>query len=308
MKKTCIVFFGNSAFSVAILDALVGAGFDIVAVITSPDEPKGRGQILTSPPVALYAKEHHLPLIQTARVSSQDIPPSAIGVIASYGHIIPSNILNIPTHGTLNVHPSLLPRYRGPTPIQTALACGDTVTGTTIMLTDKEVDHGPIIAQEEVNILPSDDAITLEEKLALASAKLLVHTIPLWIDGTVKAHEQNHQAATFTAMLTKESGRIDWNKPAQDIINTIRAYKVWPTSWNKCREKTLKILNAEVTDITRPANNAPGDLIIRDKQLYAAAQDYLVLLKTIQPSGSKPMAGIAFVAGLRGDAKTLKLF
>ena len=307
MKKLRIVFFGNSAFSVTILEALVHADFDIVAVVTSPDEPKGRGRVLTSPLTALYTKEHNLPLVQASRVTTNDIPPCDIGVIASYGHIIPNDILDIPTRGTLNVHPSLLPRYRGPTPIQTTLANGDTSTGTTIMLTDKEVDHGPIIAQQEVLILPNDDAITLEQKLASTSAKLLVRTIPSWIDGSLQSKAQDHTQATFTKMLTKESGHIDWNTPAQHIINSVRAYKVWPASWNMYNKKIFKILDAQVTNTRRSLHDTPGQLIIRDKQLYAAAQDYLILLKTIQPSGSKPMASSAFVAGLHVDTIHTKL-
>ncbi|MEK7630880.1 MAG: methionyl-tRNA formyltransferase [Patescibacteria group bacterium] len=307
MKKTRVVFFGNSAFSVTILDALVRADFDIVAVIASPDEPSGRGHALTAPPVALYAKDRAIPLVQAKRVANNDVPACDLGIIASYGHIIPNDILDIPTHGTLNVHPSLLPHYRGPTPIQTALANGDDTTGITIMLTDKEVDHGPLIAQEQVAIDDTDDALTLEEKLAQRSADLLVCAIPLWIKGTIQAREQNHTAATFTKMLTKESGHIDWNQPAQNIINAVRAYKAWPTCWNILGGKNFKILEALITDIPRTENETPGDLVTRDKQVYAVAQDFLIHLKTIQPSGSKPMAGSAFLAGLREDTANLKL-
>ncbi len=307
MKKTSIVFFGNSIFSVAILDALVNAGFDISAVITSTDEPQGRGHILTSPPTALYAKDHKLSLIQKKITTKDDIPKCDLGIIASYGHIIPNDILNIPTHGTLNVHPSLLPLYRGPTPIQTTLANGDTETGITIMLTDSEVDHGPIIAQEKLAIDDSDDARTLEDKLAHVSANLLTRIIPGWTGGTVQAHKQNHNDATFTKMLTKESGHIDWTKPANEIINHIRAYKIWPTSWSMLNGKIFKIINATLTDIQRSAESKPGTLIAQDKQLYAAAQDFLIHLKTIQPSGSKPMAGSAFLSGLRENTANLKL-
>lgn len=307
MKNARIVFFGNSAFSVTILDALVRANFDIAAVITSPDEPKGRGHALTSPLAALYAKEHKLPLIQQKRITKDATPSCDLGVIASYGHIIPNDILDIPAHGTLNVHPSLLPCYRGPTPIQTALANGEDTTGVTIMLTDREVDHGPIIAQEQITITDIDDAVTLEEKLARISADLLTRTIPSWITGETQAQPQDHTRATFTKMLTKESGHIDWNQPAQHIINTIRAYKVWPTSWNVLNGENLKILDASVTDIPRSQNDALSTLITHNKQLFVVAQDFLVHLKTIQPSGSKPMAGSAFLAGLRKDATSLKL-
>ncbi|MEK7649352.1 MAG: methionyl-tRNA formyltransferase [Patescibacteria group bacterium] len=307
MKKISIVFFGNSAFSVTILNALVQANFDIRAVITSPDEPKGRGGKPTPPPTALYAKEHGLPLLQSTQLDKNAVPSCDLGVIASYGHIIPDSILSVPSHGTLNVHPSLLPHYRGPTPIQTALANGDTSTGTTIMLTDKEMDHGPIIAQESITIDSNDSAITLEEKLARTSANLLVDTIPAWIEGRIQARPQDHANATFTKMLTKESGHICWDMPARDIINSIRAYKAWPTSWNILDKKNFKIINASISDIPRAASTVPGTLITHDGKLYAAANDFLVHLETIQPSGGKPMAGKAFFAGLRVDISTLKL-
>jgi len=297
MKRPRIVFFGNSDFSVTILDALTRAPFDIVAVITSPDEPKGRGGRLAPPPAALYAQEQSLPLIQQKRIIKDVVPSCDLGVIASYGHIIPNEILMIPTHGTLNVHPSLLPHLRGPSPIQTALADGLTKTGMTIMLTDGEMDHGPIIAQESLAIVDTDDAESLEKKLALLGAKLLVETIPSWLAGTLKAREQDHTQATYTKLLTKETGHIDWSKNANEIINGIRAHKVWPTSWSILDESRVKIVHAKTTPHTRPHGVVPGTLYAAQNKILVATQDFFIELLFIQQANRSIITGSAWLAG-----------
>ncbi len=241
-----VVFFGTSNVALPILEIL-HENYDVALVVTTPDAKVGRKQIVTPSPVGLLAEELKLALFKPEKLAEQSVIDTLtqagadIFIVLSYGKIIPEAILNIPKYKALNIHPSLLPKYRGPTPMPAALLNGDTETGTTIMLMDKEMDHGPILAQKSIPIDPDDTFLTLQDKLSKLSAHLLIDTLPGYVAGTVQPVEQNHAEATYTALITKQDGKIDWTKTATDIYNQFRAYYPSPGIWTTWNEQVLKI-------------------------------------------------------------------
>lgn len=264
MKNTDFIFFGTSKFSCIILDELKAAGFLPSLIITSEDKPQGRKLVVTPPPVKMWAIENKIPFLQPEKLSDKDFQKVLKGtasdgadlfIVASYGKIIPRAILDIPTYGTLNVHPSLLPRLRGATPIQSAIL-GENETGVSIMLLDEQMDHGPILAQEKYT--PEKTTATgtadwppyapdLEETLAKMGGKLLAKTIPKWVDGKIKPHEQNHAEATYTKKIVKEDGLIDLKdnsktpETAEKNLRKIRAYAGWPSAYFFLEKNDKKI-------------------------------------------------------------------
>jgi len=236
------VFFGTSELSVKVLDILIKNGYTPGLIITPPDKPKGRKMILTPPPVKVFAQKHNLKIIQPEKLNLDIQCPSEdfdLFIVASYGKIIPKSILDIPKLGTLNVHPSLLPKFRGPSPIQSFILSGEEKTGVTIMLMDEQVDHGSILAQQNLEAkLPSSlgslaskwlNAKQLEEKLAELGGQMLVDVIPKWISGNIKPQEQDHDQATFTKKINKEDGLFDLGKDSPEIIyRKFLAFQPWP--------------------------------------------------------------------------------
>lgn len=239
------VFFGASEFSVKVLDILYQNSFVPELIITTSDKPKGRGLKLRPNPVKIWAQKNNI--IYTTDYSRLTTDYSFF-IIAAYGKIIPKEILDIPKYGTLNVHPSLLPKYRGPSPIQSFILNGEKETGVTIMLTDEQMDHGPILAQQELEI-SNLTYKKLEEKLAELGGKLLIETIPKWLKAEIKPQEQDHSKATFTKKITKEDGLTDLkNEPAEIIERKIRAFTPWPGVYFFINGKRLIITKAELAD------------------------------------------------------------
>ena len=233
MSNINFVFFGTSEFAVKILDILVKNGYLPNLVITAPDRPKGRKMILTPPPIKIFAQENNIKIIQPEKLNiNLDIECPSGGydlfIVADYGKIIPKSVLSLPKHGTINVHPSLLPKFRGPSPIQFFILSGEEKTGVTIMLMDEQVDHGAILTQQQYQgnalILPK-----MEEFLAELGGEMLVEVIPKWINGEIKPTEQNHDKATFTKKISKEDGLVDLEKDAPEIIyRKFLAFQPWP--------------------------------------------------------------------------------
>lgn len=261
MSNINFVFFGTSELSVKVLDILIKNGYVPDLVITAPDKPKGRKMIITPPPVKIFALKHNLKIDQPVSLSSYNLQPNAYNllIVASYGKIIPKSILNVPKYGTLNVHPSLLPKFRGPSPIQSFILSGEKETGTTIMLMDEQVDHGQILAQQNLEAkLPSPlgslaskwlNAKQLEEKLAELGGQMLVEIIPRWVNGEIKPIEQNHSQATFTKKIGKEDGLVDLEKDKPEIIyRKFLAFQSWPGIYY-FTEKNGKKLRVIVTDM-----------------------------------------------------------
>jgi len=201
----------------------------------------------------------------------KNIKPDSI-IVANFGEIIPQEILDIPRYGSLNVHPSLLPQHRGPSPIQTAILNGDKKTGVTIMLMDAQIDHGPILVQKETVIGPNETYLQLHDRLAILGAELLIDIIPDWIAGRIKLSQQDHKVATYTKILTREDGKIDWKKSAEEIERQIRAFNPWPGAFTIWQKKRIKVLRARLEN---------------DK----------LIITEVQPEGKKPMSFEAFQRG-----------
>lgn len=306
-----IVFFGTSEFAVPILEKLVEAGFRPVLVVTTPDAPKGKKQILTPSPVkvktqALGLETHQPVTLKTpeAKEAIRAVRPF-VGVLAAYGKIIPKAVIDLFPKGILNVHPSLLPRWRGPTPIQATILAGDEKTGVTIISIDEEVDHGPILAKSEIPILAADTYESLHEKLASLGANLLAETLSKWLNDEILPATQAHTKATFCHKFTREDAKIDWVKPAEEIDRQIRALNPEPGTYTRykeqgVRDKELKILRAtpipySISSI--PSN--PGEVFEYEKKLAVRCGEGALVLETIQPEGKQPMSAGDFVRGHR---------
>ena len=228
-----IIFMGTSVFADKILASLLESGLNIVSVFTKSDKKSGRDHKIKESSVKTTAKEKNIPIFQPEKLSleiAEEIKkqkPDLI-IVAAYGKIIPRNIFSIPRFGTLNIHPSLLPKFRGPSPIQNTLLCGETKTGTTLMLIDEGMDTGDIIKQSKTNILPKETYLELSDRLAKLSTNLLLETLPLWIDGQIKPERQQDSQATLCQLIERSDGKIIWSDDAVSIFNRFRALFPWP--------------------------------------------------------------------------------
>lgn len=249
---TRLVFMGTPEFAVPSLEALVAAGYDIVGVLTKPDQPAGRGQRLEESPVKRVARAHGLPVYQPHTLRSAEaqallaaLAPDVI-VVAAYGLILPQAVLDLPRFGCVNVHGSLLPRHRGAAPVAAAILAGDAQTGVTIMLMDAGVDTGPILSTAAIPIAADETTGGLTTKLADLGARLLVATLPRWLAGEIAPQSQPETGATFALRITKEEGEIRWTEPAWLIERRVRAYHPWPGAYTTWHGQMLKVLRAEV--------------------------------------------------------------
>lgn len=292
------IFFGTSEIGVPILEALLKE-HEVAAVVTSPDKAVGRKQILTPSPIANLAHSHNLTILKPERVKNnseflQTLREfnADIFIIVSYGKILPAELLEIPRLKTINVHFSLLPKYRGPAPVQFALLNGEITTGTTIFILDELVDHGPVLATTELPIAANDTNLTLQAKLAELSAGLLLQTLPQYAARQITPTVQNHESATTTQIIAKEDGRIDWNEPAIQIYNRWRAFQPWPGIFTTWQGKTLKILECEPADVqlSLPPGQTQQDLI-------ACVGNTALKLLQVQLEGKNPVAIKDFLNG-----------
>ena len=301
-KKLKVVFMGTPDFAVPSLKALKEAGYEVPLVITQPDRPAGRGKKLTPPPVKVVAEELDIPVYQPEKVKGNSelletlrkINPDLI-VVAAYGKILPDEILNLPKFGCINVHASLLPEYRGASPIQSALLDGKEETGVTIMKISPELDAGDIISQRKVKIEKSDNAQTLHDKLAKVGAELLVETIPDYVSGKITPVPQDHSKATYCKPIKKEMGRIDWTLPAERIFNMVRAFTPWPSAYAEFKGKRVKITEAEPVNL----QGNPGEVVKADRELVVATGEGALRIKKIRPEGRKEITGEEFIRGYR---------
>lgn len=276
-----IVYFGTPEFSAIILENIIRSfkeseQFVIQAVITQPDKPVGRKQVMTPSPVSEVATKYAISILKPEKIDSEFIQQnrslldSDLFIVAAYGKIISQEVLNIPTKGAINVHPSLLPLYRGASPIQTAILNGDAQTGVTIMLMDAKMDHGPTLSVETAEILPTDTYESLSKRLAKQGAELLIKTIQGYVDGTIAPKEQNHEKATFTKLIAKEEGYFDIENPpsSEQLSRMIRAFYPWPNVWTRWNGKVVKFYPenlvqmegknpTELTDFLRGYPNFP---------------------------------------------------
>ncbi len=260
-----IVFMGTPAFAVPALEALASSQFPVAAVYTQPDRPSGRGRRLVSSPVKEVAISRDIPVCQPESLKPQVVQdqltalsPDVI-VVAAYGLILPRTVLAIPTFGALNLHPSLLPRHRGPSPIASALLEGDDVTGVTIMLVQPRVDSGPVLSSRSLRIGPEDTTDSLTGELALMGADLLMENLGPWLDGRVQPRPQDESQATYSRMIPKGDAEIDWRLPALQIWRQVRAFHPWPGACTFWRGKRLKVLKSE--PIPEGPEARPGEVV-----------------------------------------------
>ena len=304
MPKPNILFMGTPEFAVPSLEKLVGQGYPVIAVVTQPDRPKGRGKQLAPPPVKVWAEEHHLPVLQPERVKDQEfmdafrrLKPDLVAV-AAFGQILPKGILDLPPLGCINVHPSLLPKYRGAAPLNWTIIRGETATGVTIMRMDEGMDSGDILIQEETPLGPEETFGELQDRLAERGADLLLKTIGMVTDGTVRRTPQDHASATFAPRLKKENGVIDWHRHADEIVRLIRGLSPSPCAYSFLQGRTLKIFSAAARK--SPIGQIPGTVLaVTPEGLPIAAGEGLVFLREVQAEGKKRMPVQDFLRGVR---------
>ena len=301
IKKYNIIFIGTPDFSVPTLEALIAdERFNIAAVITAPDALVGRKQILTPPPVKVMAQKFNLPVLQPRNIKAmatgiKKIAPDAIIVIA-YGQIIPPDILAIPKYGCLNLHASLLPKHRGASPIQSAIAAGDKTSGVTLMKMDSGLDTGPIIAQTKLNIATDETGESLHDKLARLSAKTLLQYLPGYLTGKLTPQPQAENQATYAPKLTRQSGRIDWRKPAEEIERLVRAYYPWPGTWTKWQEKILKIIEVD-KNILKINKDKVGQIFLHNGRPAIQCGHSSLIINRLQLAGKQVVTGQEFISG-----------
>lgn len=294
-----IVFMGSPDFAVPVLEALV-TRFPVVGVVTQPDRPSGRGNRLTPPPVKVRAQELGLPVFQPPRVSRPEAveqlkawAPDLI-VVAAYGQILKPRVLQLPRYGCLNVHASLLPRWRGASPVAYAIWEGDKETGVTIMLMDEGLDTGPILTQRKEPIHPDDTAATLGARLAHLGAELLVETLPGYLKGDIRPQPQDDRLATYAPLLKREHGRLDFAQTAERLARQVRAFDPWPGTFTFWKGKRLKVLQAQARDLSSPGPGIP--LVVEGYPAVGTEQGVLVLTR-VQLEGRRPVDGAAFLRG-----------
>jgi methionyl-tRNA formyltransferase len=306
-----LVFCGTPQFAVPSLEKLAAAGYDLRLAVTQPDRPQGRGMELTAPPVKQSALRLGLPVIQPEKIKKNEdfqrqlteIQPDAI-IVVGYGRIIPTWMLQLPPHGNINVHASLLPKYRGAAPIQWAIARGETVTGVTTMRIDEGLDTGDILLAREMAILPEDTSVTLGPRLAEIGAELLVETLRGLEQGAIQATPQNNSQATLAPILKKEDGVVDFQRTATEIHNRLRGFQPWPGATTQFRGKSLKLI--AVRPVAEHPPLASAELHISGDRLLAGCGAGTVLeLLQVQPEGRKAISAREFISGYRPEAGDL---
>jgi len=309
-----VIFMGTPEFAVPSLESLVHSSYQVIAVYTQPDKHSGRGQRVAFPRIKEVAIFEGIQVVQPATLNNAGVANQVAGlapdliVVAAFGRILPREILAIPKFGCINVHPSLLPDYRGASPVATAILRGDEVTGITIMLMDSGMDTGPILAQREVTISAEDTNGSLTAKLAQDGAHLLMETLPSWLEGNIELQPQNEERASYTEVITREDSRIDWHLPALNLWWRIRAFNPWPGCYTWWQGKKLRISRAiplaggegEKGEVIGLPPSAPAVVGVK------AGEGILGLL-SVQLEGKRDIPAEEFVRGQRGFIGTVLL-
>ena len=303
--KVRTVFMGTPQFAVTILESLLSSPYQVLAVYTQPDKPAGRGRQVAFPPVKRLALEHGIPVIQAQTLKSSEVleklaslQPELI-IVAAFGYILPPAVLSLPRFACLNVHPSLLPRHRGPSPVANTILCGDELAGVTIMLMDSGMDTGPILAQGKVGISFMDTTGSLSSRLADVGAKLLLEALPDWLGGKLEPQAQAESQATYSKLTTSEDAEIDWHLSAVELWRRVRAYNPWPGCYTWCQGKRLKI--HEATPVEDMAEGEIGEVIaLKDSPGVGVITGRGTLgLGQVQLEGKGKMSADDFVRGQR---------
>lgn len=296
-----VVFMGTPDFAVPALEA-VGKRWEVTLVVTQPDRPSGRRRTPAEPAVKVAARELELPVYQPETLRSaealavlQQAQPAVI-VVAAFGQILPKSVLDLPPHGCLNIHASLLPRYRGAAPVAAAILAGDDVTGVSIMLMDPGLDTGPVLTQAAEPIRPDDTTGTLTARLARLGADLLVDTLPRWLRGELTPQPQDEAQVTYAPRITKEDGLIDWTRSSQEIARAVRAFDPWPGAYTYWNGQRLRIIRAEALPQYR-AYAEPGTVIETPKGVAVVSGEGVLLLHELQLAGKCCLDCASFVRG-----------
>lgn len=298
MNKIPIIFFGTHKFAATILEGLINSPLvDVKLVITQPDKPVGREQEVQKSPVKILAEKHGIKVEQPKTLKTYKLQPITykLAIVAQYGLLIPKHTLEAPEMGTINVHTSLLPKYRGASPIQCALMSGETQTGVTIMKMDEGFDTGPILLQKTVKIDQNDTYLTLDAKLASEGLQALMEALPAYLEGKLTPKPQNTSEATECHQLNRDDGKIDWNSEAQHIYNLYRGLTPWPGIWTSWNGKRLKLLEILPSDIKIES----GKVVFTDGKMYIGATNGSIEVIQLQLEGKKPMDVKTFYNGYK---------
>ena len=306
-KRIKTIFFGTPDFALPALNELiVDKNFNVVAVVTQPDKRVGREQKINQSPIKILAIEKKIAVLQPDKIDNTFVKSienlgAELFVVVAYGFILPKEVIDIPRLGAVNLHASLLPKYRGASPIQSAIMAGDKVTGNTVMLMDVKMDHGPILAQEEIKIDYNETGQSLHDKLSKAGSKLLISILGQLINGTVELQEQKNEEATYCQLINRQDGKIDWSKPVIEIERRIRAFYPWPATFTFFNKKRLKIISAKILHADSPAkkDEAGRAFITSDNMLGVTCGKGTLIIHELQPAGSKKMTSQEFIAGHR---------
>ena len=298
-----IVFVGTGEIGVPTLEALLKSEHDVVGVVTQPDKPVGRAQIIEPPPIKKTLAKANKPILQPARIKEgqaieeiRALVPDVI-VVMAYGQILPRDVLEIPKVACLNLHASLLPRWRGAAPIQAAIAGGDQEIGITVMYMDEGLDTGDILLQRKINISPTDTGGSLHDRLAQIAPKALLESLDMLAERTAPRTPQDNTLATYARKLKREEGNIDWSEPADAIERKIRAFNPWPGAFTKLGGPNLKIFSASIVDLS----GKPGEILESRKKFIIAAGERALSVDEVQLEGKRRMSATEF---LRGHAVT----
>jgi len=297
-----IVFMGSPEFAVPTLNSLAKQ-HNLVGIITQPDRPAGRGRTLTPPPVKILAQDLGLPFFQPIKLRQPEVmeqlhqwAPDII-VVAAFGQILRKEILDLPPYGCINVHASLLPRWRGAAPINAAILNGDDVTGATIMRMDAGIDTGPILSQRSELIRPNDTTAILSRRLAEIGARLLIETLPGYLNGEIHPYPQDDTRATYAPMLRKDDGALDFEQTASALERRVRAFQPWPGAYMEWSGNMLKVMSAKVVETAD--RMFPGERLVYNGFPAVHTAMGLLVLEEVQPAGKKSMSGKAFLQGAK---------
>jgi len=307
-----VVFMGTPEFSVPSLERLVFSEYQVVAVYTQPDRPSGRGRVMALSPLKRAAESLNLPVVQPPSLKKAEaieqlarFQPDVI-VVAAFGQILPRSVLDIPTYGCIAIHPSLLPKYRGTSPVAAAILAGDEFTGVSIILIEEKVDSGPILMRAQISISNHDTTGSLTDKLSLVSAHLLHEVLVHWLRAELVARHQSEAQATYTKLIAKEEGEIDWRLPAVDIWRRVRAFQPWPGCYTRWQGKQLKIIKAVPLPQTGEGSNEAGQVVelpptaCHPEVLFGVHTGSGILgVSQVQLEGRRAMSGAEFVRGQR---------
>jgi methionyl-tRNA formyltransferase len=298
-----IIFMGTPDFSVPVLRQLVTEGYEVVACVTQPDRPVGRKRIMTPPPIKIEAESHGIPVLQPERIRNQEEVERVLSyqpdlvVTAAYGQILPNDILEKPKHGCINVHASLLPKYRGGAPIHQSIIDGESETGITIMYMVEKLDAGDILTQVKVPILEDDHVGSVHDKLSVAGAKLLSETIPPLIEGKLTPVVQDESGVTFAKNISREMEKMDWSKSGEELYNQVRGLHPWPVAFTTLENKPLKIWWANKVAVS--TQNEPGTILAIESDVFivSTGNQTALTITDLQPSGKKRMTAEQFLRG-----------